>query len=103
VDGSAVLCSAAGWACFESTFPVLHSGILWADCCADSGYCEVSLHLIFFTCICCFCGSGFFVFLLLLAAVVCLMVWFYGSALVGRLYYDGQRGFDACWVIACSW
>ncbi len=25
-----------------------------------------------------------------------------GSILVGRLYYDGQRGFDACWVIVCS-
>jgi hypothetical protein len=47
VDGSAVLCSAAGRACFESAFPVLHSGIFWADCCADSDYCEVSFRFIF--------------------------------------------------------
>ncbi len=42
VDGSAVLCSAAGRSCFESASPVLHSGIFWTDCCADSDYCEVS-------------------------------------------------------------
>ena len=47
VDGSAVLCSAAGRACFESAFPVLHSGIFWADCCADSDYWEVSFRFIF--------------------------------------------------------
>ncbi len=47
MDRSAVLCSSDGRACFESAFPVLHSGILWADYCADSGYCEVSLHSAF--------------------------------------------------------
>ncbi len=26
----------------------------------------------------------------------------YGSAPVGRLHYAGQRGFEACWVSACS-
>jgi hypothetical protein len=43
-----------------------------------------------------------FVFLLLSAAVVYLIVWSSDSVLVGRLYYDGQLGFDACWVILCS-
>ena len=52
--------------------------------------------------ICYFSGSGSFVFLLLSAAVVYLMVWSSDSALVGRLYYDGQLGFDVCWVILCS-
>ncbi len=47
MDGSAVLRSAAGRACFESAFPVLHSGIFWADCCADSNHREVSFHLSF--------------------------------------------------------
>jgi hypothetical protein len=70
VDRPAVLCSAAGWSCFESAFPVLHSGILWADCCAESGCCEVSLHFTFAPCIGYFCGFGFFAILLLLAAVV---------------------------------
>jgi hypothetical protein len=74
VDGPAVLCSAAGRACFESAFPVLHSGIFWADCCADSDYCEVSFPSSFALCIGYFCGFGFFVILLLLAAVVYLMV-----------------------------
>ncbi len=55
----------------------------------------MSLHLTFAPCICYFCGSGFSVLLFLLAAVVYLMVWFSGSALVGRLLYDGGRGFDA--------
>jgi len=62
----------------------------------------VSLYLNFCTCICYFCGSGFFVFLLLLAVVVCWMVRLHGTTLVGRLFYDGQRGFEACWVTACS-
>ncbi len=45
VDWPADLCSAAGRACFESAFPVLCSGIFWADCCADSNYCEVSSYV----------------------------------------------------------
>ncbi len=56
----------------------------------------------FCTCICYFCGSGFFVFLLLLVVVVCWMVRLHGTNLVGRLFYDGQRGFEACWVTARS-
>jgi len=39
---SAGRCFAAGRARSESAFPVLCSGFLWADCCADSNYCEVS-------------------------------------------------------------
>jgi len=42
VGWPAVLCFAAGRACVESTFPVLYSGVLRADCCADSNCCEVS-------------------------------------------------------------
>jgi hypothetical protein len=30
------------------------------------------------------------------------MVRLHGTTLVGRLFYDGQRGFEACWVTACS-
>ena len=46
---------------------------------------------------CYFCGSGFFVFLMLLAVVVCWMV-LHGTILVGRLFYVGQRGFEFCWL-----
>ncbi len=64
-------CSAAGRACFEPAVPVLYSGLLWADGCADSNYCEVSSFLIIF-----YCGLGFSAFLSLLAVVVYLvMVW----------------------------
>ncbi len=59
----------------------------------------MSLYLTFVLVFVIFVGPVFFVFLLLLA-----VGWFgsYGSAPVGRLCYDGQRGFNACWVIACS-
>ena len=72
VDGSAVLCSAAGRACFESAFPVLHSGIFWADCCADSDYCEVSFRFIFLVII--IFAVCFSAFLVLLVAVVYMTV-----------------------------
>ena len=71
VDGSAVLCSAAGRACFESAFPVLHSGIFWADCCADSDYCEVSFSSFSAPCIDYFLR---FRFLCILAAVGCCCI-----------------------------
>ena len=73
MDGSAVLCSAAGRACFESAFPVLHSGIFWTDCCADSDYCEVSFRFIFLRSYY-FCGFGFSAFLVLLVAVLYMTV-----------------------------
>ncbi len=67
-------CSAAGRARSESAVPVLCSGFLWADGCADSNYCEVSSYSYFsFLPLGCFCGSGFSVFLLLLAVVDYLM------------------------------
>ncbi len=95
MDGSAVLCSAAGRPCFESAFPVLHSGVFWADCCADSDYCEVSFHFIF-----AFLYRLFLRFLasLCLVAVGCcfildgLVLWFCSG---GCLHYDGRRGFGA--------
>ncbi len=94
VDGSAVLCSAAGWPCFEPAFPVLHSGVLWADCCADPDYCEVSFHLNLLSCIGYFCGLWLLcVFLFLLAAVTYLMVWFFWFCSGGCLHHDGRRGF----------
>jgi hypothetical protein len=68
VDGSAVVCSAAGRSCFESAFPVLHSGIFWADCCADSNHREVSFHFPFFL-YWLFLRFRFLCILLLLAAV----------------------------------
>ncbi len=40
-------CSAAGRARSESAVPVLCSGFLWADGCADSSYCEVSSYSYF--------------------------------------------------------
>ncbi len=103
MDGSAVPCSAAGRACFESAFPVQHSGIFWADCCADSDYCEVSFPSTF--CSLYWLLSRFW-FLCLLTAVGCCCILdglVLASVMVGRFHYDGQRGFDACWVIACSW
>jgi hypothetical protein len=81
VDGSAVLCSAAGWSCFESAFPVLHPGIFRTDCCADSDYCEVSFRFIFLRSYY-FCGFGVSAFLLMLVAVVYMMVWFCRFVLV---------------------
>ncbi len=92
VDGSAVLCSAAGRACFESAFPVLHSGIFWTDCCADSDYCEVSYHFTFallyryFAVPVFSCGVG------CCCILDGLVLWFCSG---GRLYYDGWRGFSA--------
>ena len=41
-------CSAAGRARSESAVPVLCSGFLWADGCADSNYCEVSFDFFLF-------------------------------------------------------
>ncbi len=79
VDGSAVLFFAAGRACFESAFPILHSGIFWADCCADSSCCEVSFLFIFLLCV--LIGFGF-VFSLLVVAVVYLMARFFRFFLV---------------------
>ena len=70
VDLSAVLRSSAWRACFEPAFPVLHSGIFWADCCADSSCCEVSFLCLSF-CIDSFCG---FSVSLLLAAVGCCFI-----------------------------
>ncbi len=102
MDGSAVLCSAAGRACFESAFPVLHSGIFWADCCADSDYCEVSFNFTFALLYRLFCGSGFFIIFVVLAAVVYLMDWFSGFALVVVFITMVGVVLVLCWVIACS-
>ena len=60
-------CSAARRARFESVVPVLCSGFLWADGCADSTYCEVSFP--FFS-TGSFCDFGFSVFLSLFVVVV---------------------------------
>ncbi len=71
-------CSAAGRARSESAVPVLCSGFLWADDCADSTYCEVSSCVFFlFPFTGSFCGLGFSVFLLLLAVVDYLMKCFH--------------------------
>jgi hypothetical protein len=88
VDWSADLCSAAGRACFESALPVLCSGIFWADCCADSNYCEVSFPFYFLLlCIDSFCGFGFSVFLLLLVVVdYLLIVWFLRFVLISAIF-----------------
>jgi hypothetical protein len=68
-------CSAAGRARAESAVPVLCSGFLWADGCADSNYCEVSSYFCFYLfLLAVFCGFGFSVFLLLLAVVDYLMM-----------------------------
>ncbi len=64
-------CYAAGRARSESALPVLCSGFLWADGCADSNYCEVSSYSYFSFL---FFGFGFSVFLLLLAVVDYLMM-----------------------------
>jgi hypothetical protein len=47
-----------------------------------------------YVCVCYFCGSGFSVFLLLLAVVVCWMARLHGITLVGCPFYAGQRGLE---------
>jgi hypothetical protein len=75
-------CVAAGRARVESAFPVLCSGLLWADGCAESAYCEVSFCVYFlYLSIGSFCGFGFSVFLLLVVVVYLMMVWFLGFCL----------------------
>ncbi len=71
-------CSAARRARFELAVPVISSGFLWADGCADSTYCEVSSCVFFlFLFTGSFCGLGFSVLFLLIAVVDYLMiVWF---------------------------
>ncbi len=66
-------CSAAGRARSESAVPVLCSGFLWADGCADSDYCEVSFSFLPFGS---FCGSGFCILLLLVVVDYLMIVWF---------------------------
>ena len=81
-------CSAARRARFESVVPVLCSGFLWADGCADSAYCEVRSYVYFpFLSTDSFCGFGFSVFLLLLVVVVYLMkVWFWAFVLISAIF-----------------
>jgi len=70
---------AAGRARFESAFPVLCSGFLWADGCADSAYCEVSFYVYFvFLSTVPFCG---FRFLCILVAIGCCRILDDGLAL----------------------
>ncbi len=57
--------------------PVLCSGFLWADGCADSNYCEVSSSSYFPYLSFVFLRIGFSVFLLLLAVVDYLMKCFH--------------------------
>ncbi len=80
--------SAAGRARVESAFPVLCSGLFWADGCADSAYCEVSFYVYFlFLSIDSFCGFGLFVFLLLLVVVVYLMmVLFWSFVMISAIF-----------------
>ncbi len=66
-------CSAAGQARFESAVPVLCSGLLWADGCADSNYCEVSFDFLTFP-----VGCWFFCLLIAVSLLLIIyeMVWF---------------------------
>ncbi len=104
VDWPAVPRSPDGWSRAEPEFPVLCSGRLGAEYSADSGCCEVGLHLTFvFACV--ILWFRFLVILLLMAVDVWWMARLHGTTLVGcHLFSMGGVGWNCRVTVSlCYW